>query len=45
MKMVGKFTKTFKIVPLGIGISGRVFRKIPHLLKKYCSYYLIIGKK
>lgn len=42
---IAEFTKTFKIFPLGTGISGRVFCKIPYLLKKYCSYFLIVGRK
>lgn len=45
LRKIDEFTKTFKIVPLGIGIAGRIFCKIPHLLRKYCSYYLIIGRK
>jgi ubiquinone/menaquinone biosynthesis C-methylase UbiE len=44
-EMLSRFAKSFKIIPLGIGLAGKVFCKIPQLLKKYCSYYLIIGRK
>jgi len=45
IKMLEKFTTSFKVFSLGIGISGKLFCKNPLLLKKYCSYYLIIGQK